>query len=61
MTVDEYRHELLACVEHFVDHWRAEMKKNPSQWPKEMDEGEWYEQFLMFMSSEPDAPAEETT
>jgi len=43
-------------VEAFKNHWGAERSKDPKNWPLEMSEGDWFEQFLAFLSTQGKIP-----
>lgn len=57
MTLQEYIESVKKRVDQFEAHWlderkKAEKRKEEYQWPLEMNEAEWDEQFLFFF--EPD-------
>lgn len=57
MTLQEYVESVKKRADDFEAHWKAERekaekRKEEYQWPLEMPEGEWDEQFLFFF--EPD-------
>jgi len=47
MTIDEFERNLKACVQNFFDTYRDGAEFTPDQYPLEMDEGEWWEQFTI--------------
>lgn len=52
MTLDEFKASLEGDIETFVTDWKlshANPHNDPEHWPLEMDEGDWYDQFLMWM------------
>ena len=51
MTLDEFKATLQGDIETFVMDWKLK-HANPAlkdQWPLEMDEGDWHDQFLIWM------------
>lgn len=57
MTLEEFTTALEKRVQSFKDHYleqhKQEQQRDPhgKQWSLEMDEEEWFEQFLAFMES----------
>jgi len=49
-TLDEFVAEMQKDVERFRANWVENHGKTPKQWPMTMRAGDWYDQFLMFLS-----------
>ena len=52
MNIDQFRTSNIKTLDDFINMWMAKNKVNPKDWPLEMREGEWFEQFLAFQTSE---------
>lgn len=50
MTLDEFKATLLEDIDAFVINHKKGHEENPEVWPLEMDEGDWFDQFLISMS-----------
>jgi len=49
MKIEEFVKGLKEQADKFEKHWKKEQaKKGLKDWPNEMEEGEWEEQFLAF-------------
>lgn len=35
----------------FNKEWEKGLKENPEYWPEIMNEGDWYDQFLIYLSN----------
>lgn len=51
MTLEEFIAEMKKDIDKFEVNWRKQNVAKPEHWPMEMNEGDWYEQFLMFEAS----------
>lgn len=51
MTLDDFVNELREKVEDFRREWKEKQVNHESveYWPDELPEGDWYEQFVMFL------------
>ena len=45
MTLDTWETEIHADIDRFVDYWRRMHRECPSQFPLELEAGDWDEQF----------------
>lgn len=50
-TLDEFVAECLSDVDRFKTMWEAEGKKNPEHFPATLSQGDWFEQFLTFITN----------
>lgn len=50
MTLDEFEADLLKEAKEFVQKWRDGNERLPDEWPLEMNDGEWWEQYLSDMT-----------
>ena len=50
MNIDEMQLQLVEDIASFVSYWVAMSKLDPANYPAEMDEQVWYEQFLTYLS-----------
>lgn len=57
MDLDTFVKEALSDVERFKAYWVENNQKKPDLWPAEMNAGEWFEQFLTFVTMEMDEDA----
>lgn len=48
MTFEQYMTELRKAVEEFEIYWRESNAESPEEFPLEMAEGDWDEQFHFF-------------
>ena len=48
MTLDQFIEEEKKTLRIFEAWWRAENKKNPKNFPLDMEPGEWDEQYLTY-------------
>ncbi len=46
MTLQEFKQSILKDIERFENEWTAGQEDQPAHYPDEMEEGEWFEQFL---------------
>ena len=52
MTLDEFKASIMGDIETFTTDWKlknANPNLDPQHWPLEMDKGDWYDQFLMWL------------
>lgn len=49
MNIDDMRLRFEADIDSFVSHWKTMSDLEPTNYPAEMDEQEWYEQFLAYL------------
>lgn len=49
MTVEEFTESLARDVYRFKSFWLENQQQEPESFPKEMNEGDWYDQFLIYM------------
>ncbi len=49
MTLEEFKSTMKADLDRFVQHYEAGHATDPQNWPAQMGEGDWYDQFLIFM------------
>lgn len=49
-SLDDFCTDMQKDLERFKANWLKEREKNPDNWPLSMGAGDWYEQFLMFLS-----------
>lgn len=52
MKLDDFINILLEDVSKFKDFYLEGHKENPEEFPLELEEGDWLEQFLMFINTE---------
>ena len=50
MTLNEFEQELMGEVQEFAKQWRDEHTEAPDEWPLNMNEGDWFEQFISHIS-----------
>ncbi len=50
MTLDEFVKCLRASVDEFDANWRERNAKDGSDYPMQMGEGDWWEQFMAYES-----------
>lgn len=55
MTLQEFLDESREDIDRFNTHWRENALKEPDKWPLEMDAGDWFEQFIAFVTIDSDA------
>jgi hypothetical protein len=49
-TLDTFCKNMHTNVDVFKEFYLRERAKNPKNWPSRMGDGDWYEQFLIFMA-----------
>jgi hypothetical protein len=49
MTVHEFYYNVDAAIRSFYKFWLEENKIDPIEYPEEMEEGDWQEQFAVWM------------
>lgn len=49
MSLDSFIRLVHVDAEKFKEHWLKNQKKNPANWPKNLGEGDWWEQFVTFL------------
>ena len=52
LALGVYANELRSEVTAFVRYWREMMKKEPEQFEKELEPGQWDEQFRAWQESQ---------
>lgn len=50
MTLQEFKSAIVKDAEEFVKTWEAGKNHNPEQYPLELPEGDWYDQFLAYLN-----------
>ena len=50
-TIDVFVASMRHHLAHFEDNWKTMREKKPEDWPEKMGQGDWYDQFLIFMAS----------
>ena len=50
--LDEFANIASNDVQRFKENWLENRQKDPSMWPAEMSEGDWFDQFLCFVTGE---------
>ena len=50
-TLEAFVAIMKADIDRFAANWRAQHAAKPEEWPLQMNEGDWYDQFLMYESS----------
>lgn len=48
MTLEEFEKDVQETLKGFVRVYEEENRKDPVNWLLEMDEGEWWDQFIGF-------------
>lgn len=48
MTFKEFMNELRGATNDFEKMWEKRMQAHPDQYPNEMLDGDWWEQFITF-------------
>ena len=51
MNLQEFKKTIEDDLSSFEQFWKDEGEKEPKNFPEELKEGDWFEQFLMFISS----------
>ena len=51
ISLKEFTDLLRKDVDQFESWYKTEQAKVPEHWPEQMGEGDWFEQFLLFMTS----------
>jgi len=51
MTAQEFKTSLSNDLDKFVDEWEKGNKENESMYPTEINEGDWLDQFLIFLGN----------
>lgn len=46
MTLEEFEKDVQETLKRFVRLYAEGNRKDPVNWPLDMDEGEWWEQFI---------------
>jgi hypothetical protein len=54
MNIYDYRDTMVALLNEFVEYWTTMEEDQPSNFPREMPEPEWDEQFLAYASKAED-------
>jgi hypothetical protein len=54
MNIQEYRDKLKLSIDAFVEYWYDMSEDHPSNYPYEMDEVDWDEQFFAYVNSDLD-------
>jgi hypothetical protein len=54
MNIQDYRDKLKESIDAFVEYWYDMSEDHPSNYPYEMDEVDWDEQFFAFVNSDHD-------
>ena len=52
MKVSEFIESMHNDIDGFNKYWHENMEEFPEHYPKEMDEGEWFEQFMLWITGE---------
>ena len=52
MNIASFKHEMNSSVENFYCWWIDQSNKFPENFPQEMGEADWYEQFTFWMSNQ---------
>lgn len=50
MSFEEFVQQCREEIEGFHAYWLREQKANPKAFPTEMGEGDWFEQFMAYLS-----------
>lgn len=48
MTISEFNEEIIKAMVAFQDYWNRGHEKLPEQFPKDLDEEQWWEQFTIW-------------
>ena len=51
MTLQEAAGVFKSDVDKWTDHYLKAQKENPENWPDNMNEADWFEQFMFFCMS----------
>ena len=51
MTIEDFVASIRGDIAKFEANWKAQAKVDPKNWPAVMNEGDWYDQFLIFEAS----------
>jgi hypothetical protein len=51
MKLEDFAKVVHMEVEKFADKWKKESRKNAALWPKEMPEGDWWEQLVAHLGN----------
>lgn len=46
MTIDEFFLSMRVALVTFIAHWKFMHEGTPEQWPLELNDGEWMEQWI---------------
>jgi hypothetical protein len=50
MTLDEFIKSMKQDLDAFRANWKEQQSEVPEHFPNDLDEGDWYDQFLTFES-----------
>lgn len=51
MNILAFSNESKTDIDRFLAVWMNRHKESPDDWPIEMEPGEWFEQFLAFLTT----------
>ena len=51
MNLKQFKHEMLDDFDRFEKFWLENQKTNKEHFPEEMGDGDWFDQFMSFISS----------
>ena len=52
MTLDEFVAESHADIDRFKANWLKKQKADPEIWPAAMNPGDWFDQFMIAISTD---------
>ena len=52
MTLEDFKKQAVIDIEKFVNEWEKGKIEHPDHYPDEMEEGDWFDQFLIFISTQ---------
>ncbi len=52
MNLIEFKNTINKDIEDFTKMWEEGKRENPQHFPNEMNEGDWLDQFLIFLNTE---------
>jgi hypothetical protein len=51
MKLEAFSRLIQLEAEKFKEHWLENAKKEPENWPTSMNEGDWWEQFIIHLGT----------
>lgn len=50
ITLDQFYEQMNMDIHSFMKRWKENHQADPESWPMEMNEGDWFDQFISDMT-----------